>query len=398
MGKQQPRARYPYLYLPDGWDTGWQAAKAAAGATPAQILFFGDSIQSGAAGASDWKKTYPHLVREALKASLGGLKSDYFPAWGISSTPSAAVAGTPPWGAIAATTPSGRIGSIGWHSIDYETAVGAQAGYLQTFTSYDTCTALDLFYQDYNSGTFVYNLDGAGDVVVTCTNAGSAANTAVKKLSLTGLANTTHVLQIGKQSAASVCIPVGVATHNAALAGGLQIARFCNAMATLTNDYVTGSIGPNAQRFEVLAGITPSGGGGVGTAFGFPMQPHLLILELGINDCAGTQNGTDYQTALRRLFQAVRKGRPNASILIHAICNPDANVSDNTSNLFLPANWPAWVGPMYSFAQMYNCAVLNTHAKWGETPVANGFMSVAANAHPLDAGHQDIANDLLKVL
>lgn len=398
MGKIQPRNRYPYMYAPDGWDTGWQAAKAAAGATPAQIMFFGDSIQSGASGASDWKKTYPHLLREALKASLGGLKSDYFPAWGISSTPSAAVAGTPPWGAISATTPSGRVGTIGWHSLDYESAVGAQAGYLQTFTSLDTCTAMDFFYQDYNSGTFVYSLDGGGDVTVTCTNAGVAGTTAVKKISLTGLGNTTHTLAVGKQSAASVCVPVGVATHNAALAGGLQIARFCNAMATMAGDYVTSSVGPNAQRFEVLAGLTPSGGGGTGTAFGFPMQPHLTICELGINDCAGAQSLTDYATALRRLIQSCRKGRPNASIMFHVICNPDANVSDNTSNLFAPGNWPSWILLMQQYAEMYCCAVLNTHAKWGEYPNTSGFLSNAANAHPLDAGHQDIANDLLRVL
>jgi lysophospholipase L1-like esterase len=398
MSKQQPRPQYPYLYLPDGCMTGWQNAKAAAGATPAQILFFGDSVQSGTAGASDWKKTYPHLLREALKASLGGLKSDYFPAWGLSLTPLAAVAGTPPWGAIAATTPSGRTGVIGWHSIDYETAVGAQAGYLQTFTSYDSCTALDLFYQDFNSGTFVYSLDGGADQTVTCTNAGSAANTNVKKISLTGLANTTHTLAVGKQSAAAVCIPVGVATHNAALTGGLQIARFCNASASLAADYITNSAGPNAQRLEVLAGLTPSGGGGVGTAFGYPMQPHLTIFELGINDCQNAMIQADYATALRRLIQSCRKGRPNASIMLHIVCNPDANVSDNTSNVFAPGNWPNWMQLMIQYAQMYNCAVLNTHAKWGETPVASGFLSNAANVHPLDAGHADIAADLLKIL
>ena len=387
----------PYLYLPAGWNVGWLAAKANTG-TPIQIMFFGDSVQSGTAGVSDWKKTYPHLLRESLKGSFGGLKSDYWPAWGMSLTPNAAVVGTPPWSAISATTPSGRIGTIGWHSIDYETAAGAQAGYLQTFTSFDTCTALDIFYQDYNSGTWVYNVDGAGDQTVTCTNAGSAANTAVKKISITGLANTTHVVQLGKQSAASVCIPVGIATHNSALTGGLQIARFTNAMATMANDYVTGSVGPNPQRLEVLAGLTPSGGGGSGTSFGFPMQPHLLIFELGLNDCNGANSVADFGTAIRRMVQACRKGRSNASIIFHIVCNPDSNISDNTSNLFAPGNWPNYTQVMNQYAQLYNCAILNTHAKWGEYPNTLGFLTNAANAHPTDAGHADIASTLLGIL
>jgi GDSL-like Lipase/Acylhydrolase family len=400
MSKQQPRARYPYLYLPDGWDTGWQAAKAAAGATPAQIMFFGDSVQSGTAGVSDWKKTYPHLLREALKASLGGLKSDYFPAWGLSLTTGAAVVGTPPWSALSATTPSGRTVNLGWHSLDGENAAGAQAGYMQTFTSYDACTALDLFYTDYNSGTFVYSLDGGGDVTVTCTNAASNILSPTKKISLTGLANTTHTVAIGKQSAAGVCLLMGIATHNSALAGGLQIARFCNGSATMAGDYVTTGQVPATPftRLEFLSGCTPQGGGGTGTAFGFPMQPHLLIFELGVNDCAGSNNQTDFQTALRRMIQALRKGRPNASILFHLICNPDTNVSDNTSNLFVPANWYQWMEMMIQFAGIYNCAFLNTHAKWGETPVASGFQTIAANVHPTDAGQADIAADLLKIL
>jgi hypothetical protein len=396
VSKQQPRPRYPYLYLPDGWDTGWQAARAAAGATPAQIMFFGDSVQSGTAGCSDWKKCYPHLIREALKASLGGLKSDYFPAWGYSLTTGAAVIGTTPWSAQTVTTASGRVGSIGWHSFSYDTS-GATAVYMQTFTSLDPCTAMDLFYQDYNSGTWVYSVDGGADVTVTNTNGGVAANTATKKISLTGLANTTHTIAVGKQSAASVCIPVGVSTHNSALAGGLQIARFCNASADLANDYITANVGPTT-RLETLAGLTPSGGGGTGTAFGFPQQPHLFIFELGVNDCANARNQTDYATALRRMIQAVRKGRPNASILLHTICNPDAAVSDNTSNLFAPGNWPGWMLLHQQYAQMYNCAILNTHAKWGEYPNTSGFLTNAGNVHPTDAGQQDIANDLLKIL
>ena len=53
---------------------------------------------------------------------------------------------------------------------------------------------------------------------------------------------------------------------------------------------------------------------------------------------------------------------------------------------------------IYQLATAYNCAVLNTHAKWGEYPNTAGFLTNAGNVHPTDAGHADIAADLLKVL
>jgi hypothetical protein len=394
----QPRPRFPYLYLPDGWDTAWVAAKAAAGATPAQILFLGDSIPTGQQ-CSDWKKSYPHLVRESLRASLGGLHADYFPAWGLSAIAAAGpLPGTPPWSIENVLgTSSGAVDNFGWHRISYNTAAGASTYYHQTFTSPDACTAMDLFYVDFNSGTWVYSVDGGADVTVTNTNAGSTTLAPVKRISLSGLASATHTIAVGKQSAVSVCLPIGVAEYPGGTAGGgLSLARYTAGGVTL-GQYITGSQFPT-NRLEQLAGLVPQGGGGVGRTFGYPQQPHLLVLELGINDNnTGVAQATIF-SALRRTIQAVRAGRAGASILLHVVCNPDAELSDNTSNLFTPANWPTFVGYLYQFAQAYNCAVLNTHAKWGETPVAQGFMTVAGNVHPIDAGHADIAGDLLKVL
>jgi hypothetical protein len=393
------RAVAPYIYAPDGWDAGWKAAKAAAGSTPAQLLFLGDSVQVGQF-CSDWKKSYVHLTRESLKAGLGGLHADFFPAWGLSAISAAGpIPGTPPWSVVnAGATDSGRQLGLSWLGVSYDNnATNPTPYYQQTFTSPDACTAMELYYLDYNSGTFKFSIDGGADQTVTCTNAGVAATSNTKRVQITGLASATHTLAVGKQTAAALCIPIGVATYPTGLTGGgLSIARFCAGLANLSNDWIVATQQP-PKRLELYAGQNPNNNTNTTYTYGYPTQPHCTIVELGLNDCNQGATQANWEIALRRLIQGLRAGRSKASILFHLTCNPDTDISDNTAG-FVPANWPVFTSSVYKFAQLYNCAILNTHAKWGENPVGAGLMSVAANVHPLDAGHQDIANDLLSIL
>ena len=155
---------------------------------------------------------------------------------------------------------------------------------------------------------------------------------------------------------------------------------------------------PGTGRMDTFGGTTPNGFGGTGAAFGFPMQPHLAILSLGINDCnnAGSRPTTPPHSS--KLIQAAPP-RP-AERLGPAAHRLQPGSQQLRQHLELR---PGRLGRsgwqlMYQYAQIYNCAVLNTHAKWGEYPNTQGFLSNAANVHPLDAGHADILSDLLKLL
>jgi GDSL-like Lipase/Acylhydrolase family len=391
----------PYLFLPDGWDAAWKAAKSAAGTTPAQIMFLGDSIQVGVL-ASDWKNSYVHLIRESLKTSLGGLHADYFGAAGYSANPSFNVPGTPPWSNdVGAGAVINLANAFGWHYDIHDTnATEPTTYYHQTFTSPDACTDLDLFYVDFISGTFKYSVDGGTDQTLTCTNASSNSIAPVVKVqAATGLASGIHTLAVGKQSVSAVAIPMGVAEYPTGRSGGgLAIARFCAGLTNLSDYFGTSTTQHPPNRPELFSGPM-SGSATVSSprTFGFPTQPHLAIIALGVNDCNAALSAANFESVLRRIIQSIRRGQQNASILFHIVCNPDPDSSDCTSG-FQGANWNTYTNLFMDYAQRYNCAVLNTHAKWGETPVANGMLTVPNNVHPTIAGHADIATDLLGVL
>jgi hypothetical protein len=396
-----PRSSYikpsfPNLILPDGWNTAWLAAKAAAGVTPARLLVWGDSISAGTNGASDMvNKSWVGLLGASLAAQLGGLQADYFPAWGFGTAGGVA---NPPWSTMLNGHALSNVTNFGWHTSGYYNG-GLTTDAIQRFTSPVACTDMDLFYLDYNSGTFKYSVDGGAQQVLTCSAAGNGGNSSIKRQQISGLSNTTHTLDIGWQSAGAVLLPMGAAIYpSGRSAGGLALARFCNGGQAAT-DYVAGTIAQNGptDRIKLLGGVSPQGDAGTYTSpFGYPTQPHLGIFAMGANDCNNGKSGGDWATAIKRFIQACRRGVPNASVLLLVVCNPDSESSDGTG--FQPGNWFSYWNVCGQFPALYNVAVASVHARWGETPVANGFLTGPNTVHPTDAGHADIANFLLPVL
>jgi hypothetical protein len=376
--------KYPYIYIPDGALDGWRAAKAALPATPAWITAITDEAGLGFQ-AGQPNNGWFDLMRTAFLAQyslLGDFYSAYYDAGAHrNSTPL-------PWAkAVAPSTANNGYGYLE----SWLTQNGVMP--LTTFTTPYACTEMDIITYDGNtSGThFDYALDGGAAVTVT-----GALTAKMRKTTLTGLINTTHAVQFGNQNADQSLYLQGMSTFLSRTAGmGFANVGTVGAMSGM---YGTQSW-PGGDKPTLWQGLDATGA----THFGFPTQPHLAIIALGPNDCAGSDPNYafgpgGFQHQISRFIRAFRRGRPTGSIVLLGYSNPDPTNSDiTTGNYANAAQWFRYLAVMRSLAQAYNCVFVNIAAKWGLTPGALGFIT-NGNAKPNLSGHQDIWNVLATIL
>jgi hypothetical protein len=393
-----PPGKIPYLYLPPGWNSGWLAAKGAAASAPLYLQIIGDSIATGQGCSDCMAKSWPGLLRNSLQSQLGiALAAEYFTAYGYSPVATSNITNAPWSNALNGVGVTVAL-SVGWHRTWYVNS-GATAVYHQTLTTPYACTAIDLWYIDFQAGTWVYSVDGGSDVTVTNTAPNNnPSSTEVKKISLTGLSAATHTISYGKQSAANVAIVQGATcwvTGNSP-ASGLHVARMaCNGAAAA--DWNASGQGP-ANRARLFSGCSPSRDSGSGTALGYPMKNHLTIIEFGINDAIalGANQERDFVACITQMIQGIQRQNPSGSILLLAPCFPDA-ASDSVPINFNAMFYGPFLRSLASIAFAQNCAFLNMQSKWGETPYAQGFLP-NNDVHPPDAGQADIANTILSII
>lgn len=416
---------HPDLELPDGWRNGWDAAAANAGSSPVNVAVIGDSISVGQhATTADSTTTdgttgqvgtsWLAKLRSALVAKYG-CYADFWPAWGYSPLAGTDLNGTLPW----TTNNSGQAASNqagnAWSRTWWATAASTQSH--QTFTAPYACGEMHFFYEDYAAGTFKfvvdsgtagqtfsYSIDGGAtqtgntNTQVTITTAGNStsANTVIRKVRIWNFSQSgRHKLDYGWQSATLVAICAGVTTIRNGATGGISFARHNFQGAWLT-DWTTHQAQTNPPDLPSLfQGGQPQGNVPFTTAtgFGFPTQPHLLIIEGGINDCNGSATLANYEAALRRLIQAAKRGQANCSVLILLPCFPDSVNSDGSwslmTNATVAATWTDFLDIARRVARAWRCGFADVHSRWGETPYGSGFLP-ATDVHPTDAGYADI--------
>lgn len=385
----------PYLYLPKGWDTGWKAAQAAQGSALAGVLLLGDSIGigqgSGATGCSDWwTKSYYNLIRTSLTSRFSS-RSDFFSSadsQDFFSTVGGGQGTTSFW----TVSSTGRVwvhpAGMTYAPTFTDTGVANKL----VFTSPYACTDLDILYWDQSpaTNTWTYSVDGGADVTVTNTTAFIS-----RKIQLTGLANSVHTLRFGNQNngtsnQSSLWIwGVNAYPTNAARTSGVGFARLAHSGYGVLNWL------QSYRPTDVVA--TLQGKQSAATGFGFPSQPALCIIGLGVNDLQATSGIEMFREGLRRMIQSLRRGSPSCSIVLVGYCVPDGTYSDMSLTIANVQSWGLYLGAMRDLAERHTCAFLNIQAKWGSTPQTQGFLG-SSNVHPTDAGHQDIANSLLSIL
>lgn len=359
-------------FLPTGWNTGWEKAKAQVHYSPARIAVIGTSISWGKGSTDFYIKGWAGRFKAALNTDYGVTGEHIPPQYSAGASAS----GTLPWVHSSITNYADLFGqAYAWSS---------NAGVLTTFTSPYSFTSLDIVHYDFAAGTWHFTVDGIQAPTVTTTAAAKLVKT-----TYSGLTNDIHTVAIGNNSAGNTPFLAGINIYTNTSAG-VWFARVGYSGASLT-DYIASSPGP-VDRPTLWQGIYAGGT----TGYGFPAQPHLAIIELSVNDCTNAVTQTNYQSGLRRLIQALRRGSTDCSIILLAPCYPDGVNSDaNVGGA--PTTYINYLAYMEQMARSYNCAMLNVHSRWGEIPFGSGLLT-ASDIHPTDSGHQDIANFVYAVL
>ncbi len=367
----------PFCYVPNGWDTAWRAALANRAVTPASVVALGDSmtVGTGADVANLFTQPYFWLLRATLISSYG-LNSD---SWLFAND-----------GLI---TPGILTFGGSWSS---GSAYGGHANVFPSNTSSTVTiappsafTAFDFVHVPFvNGSTLTYAIDGgATNTINVATNGGYAV-----RVSVTGLANTTHSVAFANISAGSatqfqafITYPSGTATSGISFFNCSRTGAGCAGYRT----------GRNWQG--AISSGTPTG-------FGLPYRADLMMVNMGVNELLGPGgqklDPEDYHYTWRKTIQALRRGTPNASVLLIAACVPESVSSDAGDWSTAGANsqwWQLYTDRLHMLGLAFNCAVVNFGAKWGETPLGQGFLQTT-NVHPTIVGHQDMANTILPLI
>lgn len=222
-----PRVSTPFIQQPDGWDTAWRAAKAASGSAQARIAIIGDSDSSGYGTTNWWTKRWSSLLRTQLLAKYtAGSGADFIPSH--YNVDYAFLPGTVPFVHNGATAMA-PVGG-GFSRAMYYPAAATNTAFLTFVTPY-ACTDLDIHYVDAAaSASWGYTVDGGTQRTVTLP---SVVTSRQNKISITGLANTTHTIVFNNSSANAALILIGISTFataasrttgigivNAAISGG----------------------------------------------------------------------------------------------------------------------------------------------------------------------------------
>ncbi len=414
----------PWCYTPPGWDDNWIQAqyKAVTGGAPAWVLGHGMSIQSG--GGTNItcarSKNYFRLVRDQMITTRGyPLYAEFFDAkqsannggtnlgwdvfWVQGADPS-------PWVFTAQPVWPGH----GWNLVASKTAATNPNW---TFTTRAGITGFDIIYWDQiaaTAGDWTWHSPSvaadANQVVTTVASPGPG-RAIQKRIHITGLAAGVHVITFSAQNAAGgphIYIQ-GVAEFTSQTTG-LGFVHSAYSGATLLISARTDAAVNPTDKMLAWQGNTKDAAPYDAT-FQFPTQPDLAIIEIGGNDTAdpGVSGGAQgcgpqqFQSGLQRLIDALRRGQPypnQISIVFVAISipGPDSGSCDFTgASIDNPQTWPFYIRLIKQVAEEKECAFVNIHAKWGQTPLANGFCS-ATDFHATDAGHADIAAALGAIL
>jgi lysophospholipase L1-like esterase len=408
----------PWITLPGNWYAGaWFTAKASNFSSPAWILFDGDSVTNGLNPAnSGYLATgWPDQLRTSLLASTAAaVYGDFYAIWGYT------------FGAGAADPVNEGFATPLTGSTQYEGGFGScltngsNNTWFQILTTSQipgwtggNVTGFDLVYYDFGSCTWGFTIDGGqggsptvsgatwnGSMWVVTNTGGSFAAGNVKKVTVRGLTSGSHVIEYGQVSSAGNCMWIGLSLFtgntggigfvrsaysgrravDAACAAGSG-AGYAGTLSTFPNDKI--ALWSGSGPTNATAQITPA-------PFGFPTQPALAFIGFGINDAACFIAPGAYGDAIERRIIALRRGVANANIALVAMSYPDVHNSDNN----LPGDGQRYVrykNVLAELATAYSCAYVDIDAKWGGTPVGQGFQ-VSGNVHPTAAGHADIAS------
>jgi hypothetical protein len=406
-----PQRAVQGIYLPDGWDAGYKAARVAAPTAPLRALAIGDSITLGTPAGNvltdsgyDWIADgwFDKVVRGLIDrydlidggAFFSPLSEGQFvTVTPIFQTPLYAGGGANGAEPFLQVSGIGRVGdSNGWWRQAWwtdTTAMTTTGTALMRFNPPAGTLRLDVISANRGAGTYRVNVlgtPGAGDQTITLTASDGSVQANTVYSSASPLAQFVY---FGGQSGSGIMRVNGVMAYKHATAG-IQYGRMAYGGRTFGEfAQVAGSLVPTDKPkglFRTDDGYT-----------GFPRNPSLVFLAAGINDNSqGLQAyGPDgYRAGLERTIQWIRRYTPTASICIALPWH--STDGDDQQNQVNNESWGAFCLAARVVAERWNAAFLDFQPLFGLTPVADGY--VTTDAHPTRAGYTKIADTILGVL
>lgn len=319
----------------------WRAALAkAANGSLAHVLWIGDSGAIGYNGSTQVDSTStPRRAIATIAAELGV-------AQGGSGIQTCSVS----FGALSDRwTSTGPLNLGLWAGM-----ISMGAGSTVTYTSQVPGTGVDLFFGDV-SAAFTYQVDGGSAIPVPT----AAGLNGVRKISVTGLANTIHTVKVNAATnyvypiGASTTATSGVVMHN--LAHGGARAASGNVVQNWADATSVGIKAIKKGAFDTL-GVTPD----------------LVVIGLGANDI---YVGDSPATALAGIT-AIRNWYPTANVVL----TQSAEISGTNQT-----NWNAYRDGKYQLAETLDCPLIDWSDRLG--PYAEFFAAGVLGPDSIHAIH-----------
>jgi hypothetical protein len=244
-------------------------------------------------------------------------------------------------------------------------ATSNAAGKTVTFTSDLPGTSVKIVTFN-NSAEFTYSIDGGAAVSVTPT--APPASAAVRVVTVTGLANTTHTVTITAVTTSNTyLIGVGVGGNP-----GLEITN-AGYGGTQSASWLPG--GSFTSKYTVARGAC---------------QADIVLIQLDANDGRAGVSAATFKTNMNNIIAALDNAG-KAMVLCASVNSP---FSENVTQ----AQWDGLYGALYDLADTWDLPLLDI------ATLLNGWTSVVAlglngdNGHPNGAGYQVTARGARKLL
>ena len=339
----------------------WYAALADRDSNPAKLMVVGDSITEARAVtalADRWQDRLNKMLRTRFPnvgvSTPTGVDRTYCPAFYVSTGFTGAQ-----WAWTG--SPSTASYGLGWRAYTFGTGVTG------TFTF--TGTAFTLSWTGGpTGGTFSYTVDGGSATNVSTT---LGATTQCNLTAVTGLAAGSHTVVVQWVSGGNVNIE-GAYCFNGDESKGIRVLDA--GKSGMTAAYAA-STGLTALSRSVTVAA-----------------PHLVYVNLGVNDYRADTSAATYLSNMSTILAAIRTAAPTAGIIASMWYQPV-----HASTPAVP--WTTYVSTAKAAAAgVSNCAFLDWTDLFPAYTDASLSLLNADNIHPTAKGHAFIADHMLALL
>lgn len=375
-----PPGTQPAVYLPDGALDAWDAAKAQAGRSIVAVAGIGDSILRGHYAAARSNNHFWARLVAALQQKYGSAGEGFRP---VSDTLDDAftyanfsAVTNPCWTFTGAWNQYGAVYGVGGVAHTSPSNAGTASG---VFSG----TAVDLIMlRQPGGGPYGVAIDGVPYDQYGVPNGGggnassyaATATSPVKGFSAAGLAPGQHTITLTVLPGTQTVWLHGLVAYDG---GGRGILPYNMAYS-------------GKSAYQMLLNSTVDSARASVEAWAIP--PKLVIVEHIVNDMQQGVAFDTYEALLRRLCDSVRVAGASTLFLIPFV-GPMAGVWANAQTAH------AYIDRVYNVARRHGAAVLDVNAAWESLgPAVAAAYIGSGDAHPVDAGHADIAARLEALL